>query len=245
MNTLLGERFAPITSSIGYLQLPLDESVDALSSWRRGLVGEVGVEQLKVGFPGALRSLEPLTGGIRPRELLVAFSDRWTAYFDCSLQGTDAVTTIGHLSRTVGRDGLVITTVPHTIGARGIKNGRPGSLQFELFGPLPTDFLNYVRSIAVSHDGSKWTFSAAGTVQPFEETDAYRSRRIRDRFTSEMLERYCQALGLRVFDPASYGPDCVLIRTPAEAPSGGYVLALDQVQEWLEIVPSMAENLPG
>jgi hypothetical protein len=63
-----------------------------------------------------------------------------------------------------------------------------------MFGPLGTKFVNYVRTVHVSHDGSRWAFSATGTGQWFEETDAYQARRARDRFTSEMLERYCMAL---------------------------------------------------
>lgn len=39
-----------------------------------------------------------------------------------------------------------------------------------------------------SIDGSKWVFNADGTQQPFEETNAYRARRVRERFTSEITE---------------------------------------------------------
>jgi hypothetical protein len=94
MQTLLSERFAPTTSSIGFLRLDLDEAIEALATWRRSVVrGGVSAEQVEATFPECLRSLEPLTGGVRPRELLVEASGGWTAYFDCSLQGTDAVST--------------------------------------------------------------------------------------------------------------------------------------------------------
>jgi hypothetical protein len=62
-----------------------------------------------------------------------------------------------------------------------------------------------VRSIEATFDGSRWIFSADGPEQWFEATDAYRARRVRDRFTSAMLERYCKALDLEVFDAAAYG----------------------------------------
>jgi hypothetical protein len=245
MKTLLSERFAPTTSSIGFLQLGLDETTEALAGWRRSLLhGKVSIEEAGV-FPECLCLLEPLTGGARPRELLVNASDGWTAYFDCSLRGTDAVSTVGYLSETAGCQGLAIRTVPHTLDRQGPGEGRYGSVQFEMFGPLRTEFLNYVRTVSASHEGNRWVFSVSGTEQWFEEPDAYRARRVRNRFTSEMLERYCKALGLEVFDPARYGPRSMLIRSDVPVPSGGHVMSLEQVQRWLGIVPGMADTLPG
>jgi hypothetical protein len=133
MRTLLGERFAPITFSIGYLHQGLDQAVEALAGWRRSLYEEVVVEEVSDRFPQALRVLEPLIGGVRQRELLVEASDGWTAYFDCSIRGTDAVSIVGYLAREVGCQGLAIRTVPHTVGLPGIRNGRFGSVQFEMF----------------------------------------------------------------------------------------------------------------
>jgi hypothetical protein len=69
-----------------------------------------------------------------------------------------------------------------------------GSVQFEMLGPFKNDFLNYIRTVHASFDGSRWVFDAVGTPQDFEELDAYKAPRVRDRFTSEMLERYCKAL---------------------------------------------------
>ena len=245
MRTLLSERYAPITSSIGYLELPLDEAAKGLEQWRRSLNPGLRMSRPGDGFPEVLHRLEPLTGGIRPRELLIEAGKNWSAYFDNSLQGPDAVTTVRHLSRTLQCQGLAIKVVPHTIGLPGIKRGRPGAVQFELLGPLQTDFMNYVRTVAVYWDGSKWVFIAEGTPQWFEDLEAYKARRVRDRFTSEMLERYCKALGLDVFEPSFYGPGSVFFESPTPIPPGAKVMTLKEVQEWLEIIPGMADSLPG
>lgn len=197
------------------------------------------------GFPDVLRRLEPLTGGSTPREVLVRAGPRWTAYFDNSLQGTDAVSTIGCLAETVKCQGLAIDVVPHTLGIPGPEDGRMGGVQFQLFGPLKTDFINYVRTVSAAYDGSKWLFTLAGTEQAFEETEAYRARRVRDRFTSQMLERYCRALGIEVFDPSAYGPEAVLFESQVIMAPHGLVMSLEQAQERLEIVPGMADTLPG
>jgi hypothetical protein len=245
MKTLLSDRFAPITSAIGFLRLGVDEAAVVLNEWRRGHVDEVESTDLDVGFPECLHALEPLTGGVRPRELLVDASNGWTAYFDCSLRGTDAVSTIGYLSRKVHCQGLAVTTVPHTVGLRGVKSGQLGSLQFEMFGPDRTEFLNYVRTVALAFDGGRWVFEASGAEQWFEELDRYKARRVRDRFTSEMLERYCRALDLDVFDPGSYGPRAVLFRSRVSVPANAYVMSLKEAQDWLNIVPGQADQLDG
>lgn len=244
MRTLLSERFAPITSSVGFLELPIEQAAKALDEWRRSLYPRVEVAHPSDGFPGVLRRLEPLTGGARPRELLVR-AGGWTAYFDSSLHGTDAVSAVGVLTRRLQCQGLAVRVTPHTVGAPGVTHGRPGAVQFEMFGPLPTSFLNYVRTVSVAYDGSRWRFDANGTVQAFEEVETYGSRRVRDRFTSAMLERYCQALGVDVFDAGFYGPDAVLIESEVPMAPDGYVMTLEEVQAWLEVVPGVADGLPG
>jgi hypothetical protein len=60
-----------------------------------------------------------------------------------------------------------------------------------------------------------------------------------------MLERYCRALDLDVFNPLVYGPQSVLVCSEVPVPPEGYVMSLEQVQRWLEIVPGLADRLPG
>jgi len=195
---LLDEQLAPITKAVGFLELPLESAVQGMESWLRSLYDRVEREPVS-GFPEMLHRLEPLTGGSRRRQLLVA-AGRWTAYFDCALRGTDPFSPIGHLSQTLLCQGLTIRCTPHTIGVPGAVHGRSGAVQFQLLGPLKTQFLNHVRGIEAIYDG-KWHFPVSGTQQAFEEPEAYSARRVRDRFTSAMLERYCQALGVDVFNP--------------------------------------------
>jgi hypothetical protein len=53
------------------------------------------------------------------------------------------------------------------------------------------------------NDGGRWDFSAEGNPLPFEAMAAYGRRRIRDRFTAEMLYDYLEALGV----PFNTDPD--------------------------------------
>ena len=244
MRTLCSERLAPTTSSIGFLELPLEQAAHHLANWRRTLHSSVSLTPLTGDLSTLVPYLEPLTGGSRPRELLIEAGRTWTAYLDCSIRGTDAVSTVGYLSRTVPCQGVAIRSAPH-IAANGSRPARVGAVQFELFGPLSTEFLNYVRTVSVTFSGSKWQFSATGTEQAFEEISAYRSNRVRDRFTSEMLERYCRAIGIDPFVGESYGPNAVLLESTASAASGGHVMSITDVQGWLGIEPGASDGLPG
>jgi hypothetical protein len=60
-----------------------------------------------------------------------------------------------------------------------------------------------------------------------------------------MLERYCEALGVAVFDTTTYGPDAVLIESAVRMAADGTVMSLREVQAWLQIVPGAADLLPG
>ena len=180
--------------------------------------------------------MEPLTAGARPRELLVEASNGWTAYFDSSLNGTDAVSTVGYLCEELGCEGVAVDSVP-TTPESGDRPARFGGVQFQLFGPERREFLNYVRTVSVTYDGERWEFSATGDVQPFEETETYRERRIRDRFTAEMLERYCRGIGIDVFNPKAYGPRAVLVTSDVAMPPNGQVLSLADAQKRLGIEP--------
>jgi len=51
------------------------------------------------------------------------------------------------------------------------------------------------RLIRAMRDDPRWKFFAQGTAMDFEEASAYSSRRVRDRFTPDMLYRYLAALG--------------------------------------------------
>ncbi len=217
--TLCGDQFAPVTWAMGFLRAPLDVVTDALQSWRRDIHGSAQADRRLGGLREHVLELEPLTGGVMPRELVVATQNpEWTALFGCGIQGGDAVSTVGHLSRTLQCQGLALRSIAHR------------ARQFEMFGPIRTDFLNYVRTISVTRDGGRWRFDAAGTVQDFEEVEAYSRTRVAERFTPPMLADYCAAVGLRPFEEDFFPGPSVLVRNPAVPPPGGLVLSIRDAQ---------------
>jgi hypothetical protein len=242
----MSDRLAPITSSIGFLRAPLDIVAAGLTAWRRDLHGDVATRPLSGSLTDLVAHLEPLTGGSAARELLVSTgSPTWTAVFDCSLTGIDADAAVRQLCLRLGRTGVAITAVPHTLGTGLETQGRYGAVQMTLYGPLTTAWLNQVRSISVAHDGTRWRFDVDGTEQDFETPSAYTRRRVRDRFTADMLAEYCAALGIEPFDEAFYGPSAVLLTSDAPTAPDGKVLRLAEAQAWFGIRPGANEQVRG
>jgi hypothetical protein len=99
-----------------------------------------------------------------------------------------------------------------------------------MFAAHQTAWLNQVRAVVAMNDGGSWLFSVDGTPQPFEELQNYKARRIADRFTDEMLERYCKALGIGLFDEAFYGMNAAVINTVQKLPPGAPVMSLEEAR---------------
>jgi hypothetical protein len=97
-----------------------------------------------------------------------------------------------------------VVAVPHTIRK---DKGRYGAVMFELYGPNQTDWLNYLRTIYAANDGGRWVFGQSGEPFPFEKLEQYQARRVRDRFTFDMLKEYLSHLGLHPFEENFYLPD--------------------------------------
>lgn len=244
MKTLASEWFAPITESPGFLNVPIARAADVLLEWRRELYGTVSAREVHGGFPDMLAHLEPLNI-LRNRELLVPVAPDWTAYFDCSPGGTDSASAIGVLTLRAHATGFFIHCLPHITGPRRGQIRRMGSVTFSMLAPFPTGRMNYVRTIQAVYSGSRWEFFLIGTEQPFEEVDRYGARKVRDRFTPDMLERYCQALGVDVFNLQAYGDSGILIESKVVTPNPIETWTLAQVQSMRGIVPGEADELAG
>lgn len=218
---ILGDDFAPITSAAGFIRLPLEEAAEAVAAWWRSLAPPVAVDVVDRPFPMSLCALLPLEVGRRSRALLVRQTNGWTAYFDCLATGTDPVSAMIAIARTSQCDAVAIRSEPTT-------PRRFGSVQFEIYGAKPTHFLNIVRSVAVYQDTAGWEFSASGEVQPFERTEAYVSRDRRHRFTSDLLNEYCNALGFAPFDERAYRDSALVSAT---APPDSDIVSLREAKE--------------
>jgi hypothetical protein len=217
MDLLLHDRFAPITSTIGFIETDLQNAVAGFVRWQEPIQGPRGVvlttRAIDGDLPSALSALPPLTSVEARRFLFVATAGTWVAFFDNGHRGTDATGPMAYLARTLGCRALRVVAVPHHEPRQdnGRWRGRYGATILDLFGAEVRNHSNTIRSITMMNDGGKWTFDELGDPLPFEDPEAYKARRVRDRFPLELLARHLNHLGLAPFDEQFYGAQAVLV----------------------------------
>ncbi|HUI74280.1 MAG TPA: hypothetical protein VLX32_05010 [Candidatus Acidoferrum sp.] len=223
MKALLDNRLAPITFTWGFVESPFAQFSDAFIRWQDQLDAKFGTQTRRKNFraplPESLLALEPLTSPL-DRYLLTETRSAWSAIFANGLRVNDVHSPVAYLPRILGCRGLEIACVPDRSDCAD-KDGLQiyGAIKFALYGPNKTDWLNRIRNISVTNDLTGWEFAAQGEVQPYEQTENYRKPKIVDRFTPEMLESYCAALGIELFDAGFYGDQSLLEHTMRGAAS--------------------------
>jgi hypothetical protein len=104
---------------------------------------------------------------------------------------------------------------------------------FSLYGPQKTDWLNRIRSISARNEGDHWVFESEGEIQPYEKAEHYEKRKTVERFTPELLESYCRALGIEPFDENFYGSSCLLVETTKRAAPPGPAMSIAEARPHL------------
>jgi hypothetical protein len=211
---LLDERYAPITSEVGFFEADLERTVEEFLGWYTSLAngwGETLTRREVAGdLPSTLDTLPPLTGGDIRRFLFVPTASRWTALFNNLRTGTDVTGPLAVVGFRLGCRTLRVCAVPDSLGTKSEKQkdrrGRYGASIFELGAPAANNQNKTIRSICAMNDGGRWSFDIFGTPLPFEELEAYQARRKPERFPLELLDKYCRALGIRPFDEDFYLP---------------------------------------
>jgi hypothetical protein len=193
---------------MGFLELGAEQAAQAFATWQRGLPSSRGftIEVLPVSgsLEQALCRLLPLSGGENQRYLFIPTRSAWTAYVENQWTGTDAASAMSVMARRLSIRCLRVVAVPHTL--RG-NQGRYGGVMLDVFGPeQPEKISNTVRVVEVANDGGRWVFVQSGEPFPFEQVERYQARRVRDRFTFEMLKDYLRHLGLASFEEDFYMP---------------------------------------
>lgn len=205
---LLGDRWAPVTSEMGFLETDAEHAARALAAWQEGLLTPRGIAVQVRSVSGPLEqvlsALLPLTDAERQRHLLMPTRSTWTAYLDNGWRGTDAASAMAYMARTLGCRGLRVVAIPNTY-RKG--TGRFGAVMLEVYGPHQTSWINTVRALGASNDGGRWVFDQFGKPFPFERVEQYQARRVQDRFTFDMLKDYLHHLGLSPFEEDFYLPN--------------------------------------
>jgi hypothetical protein len=224
MKSLLKNEFAPATFTCGFVERRFVEFSPAFAKWQNELDAKFGTQTELCSFRAplseALVRLDPLTTPL-DRYLLVETRSAWSAVFANGLRGNDVFSPVSYLPTVLKCRGLEVVCVPDRSDMSAKDALRVyGAIVFALYGPEKTDWLNRIRRVAVTNDVDGWEFAAEGEIQPYEQTENYQKRRVVDRFSVEMLESYCAALGIRLFDPNFYGGQCLVSHTKRAAPPG-------------------------
>lgn len=143
------------------------------------------------------RRESPLTL-IEARELVVA-SERvsrylcvpfgsWSALFTNGPRGTDVGLFPSYAARELGRRAIRIVD--------NNEGGESAARILDIYGPDGSPPLFSRRSIALANDGGRWVFEQTGAPFEFEDVAAYARRPLTARFSSAMLWRYVEALGV-------------------------------------------------
>lgn len=206
---LLEDRWAPITSEMGFLEARAEHAARDFAAWHTGLMTPrsivVDVRPIFGTLEQALSALLPITGPEVQRELFLPTRSPWTAYVENGWGGTDASSAMGHMALRLGCRSLRVVAVPHTY-RKG--QGRYGAVMLEMYGPqINAQYNNYIRALGASNDGGRWVFDQSGEPFPFENLEQYQARRVKDRFTFDMLKDYLRHLGLSPFEEDFYLPE--------------------------------------
>jgi hypothetical protein len=208
MISILAPEYAPITFSIGFLEAPLDAVSDEYIAWQKEISAKgyppITTKVVTGVFPTILQHLEPLGAPAFKTLFVPTHSARWkTAYFDGFRRGGDPFGPISMLSMRLRCHGAMVRHAPNTKDCYGVTG-------ITLFGPDQTDFLNQLWVVEALNDGGPWRWNRNGPVLPFEEQDMYTKSRAKDRFTAEMLLRYCTALDIPLAED-QFGPGGMLV----------------------------------
>jgi len=204
---LFEDRWAPVTSEMGFLEKDAEQAARFFTAWKQGLDAPRGITLEMRPVVGSLEqllvALLPLSATEDQRYLFIPTRSPWAAYVTNGWTGTDASSRMSYMAKAMGCRGLRVVAVPHTL--KGDK-GRYGAVILAMYGPRQTHWLNTVRSITAANDGGPWVFSQTGEPFPFEKPEQYKARKVRDRFTLEMMKDLLKHLGLEPFQEDFYMP---------------------------------------
>jgi hypothetical protein len=227
---LLDDRYVPLTHQIGFLKGDFEKITKLYLDWQKSFHEAVESKFLSASLSEALEQLEPLTTPWE-KELLISADSGWVAYFNNGLRGSDPESPVGHLCTIVPCQGVVVHCVPD----RSVVTARDalriyGAVSFTMFVSHQTDWLNQERYVCAMNDGGRWAFFDEGRRQAFERVKRYKAHKIRDRLTPEMLEEYCIALGIRVFDESFYGGKALIAKRPNHLTPDSPVMSLREAR---------------
>jgi hypothetical protein len=211
MTGLLKNIMLPLTTTIYFIEASLSDTVAAYTNYERYRKLKYILKCVKGTTEENLKLLEPMYNRVEPKVLFVETASDWTAYFKRSYWPSGNA--FNSLSVEIFSDRLK---------CRGVTATCAGDVFIDNDGNITVDYDNVVfiysdgrsdqkRSIWLTREDQRWSFETYGNPLKFEKVDKYKEKRTRDKFTPQMLEEYCAALGIHLFDENFYGSHGILL----------------------------------
>jgi hypothetical protein len=190
--------YAPVTFGAAFLKVPFRELVGDYVAWTRRNHPHAATEPCDGSLRDALDRLAPLTAPVS-KELLVDLEGRFTAILSNSLLVGDAFPRAAYWSNRMTCEALAVTCAPdkHDCVTSGAVNVFR-AMQVQLFTGHEGVHGVPRRTVTASKDGDRWAFDNQGEPFPFEDTQKFSNRRVRDRFGAEDVLAFCRHFGLRL-----------------------------------------------
>jgi len=203
----LYHKYQPVTCYIGVIEATPSEVANAIQPLYAPPERLKDICHVTMPIEEALSQMEPL--GLADKFLLVETKDGKTVMFGNAFYSMVQLPT-WTAGENLGVSAYYICNVPNTI-SKDQRKGKYGALILEYRKPENPYGHEPTFGVEVINDCGKWHFYRFGEVQPFENEKAYRSFRKTDRFTVEMLVKYCRELGIPVYDRDWYSDNTITI----------------------------------
>ena len=189
MLTPILDHWWPVTYDFGLIKSDIDNVAAARSSMYANADLETTTTWLREPLENCFSLLEPLAPA-PTKELFLATTFGWTAYYSNGCRGSDPALSMVQLSKALDVMCLRACFSPVT--------AIYPSVILEVFDTPEAggDKYGNRRSIAASNDGGRWAFEQSGIPYAFEDISKFDARRKRDRFTRETLASYLENLGI-------------------------------------------------
>jgi hypothetical protein len=203
----LYHKYQPVTWWIGVIETAPDEVTRVIqplyipNEELRDIRHETG------SIDEALASMEPL--GPYNKFLLMRARDGRTVLFTNTFFAAVELPT-SYAAENLGVSSYTVCNVPNTI-SRDERSGAYGARKVEFRTADNPITEEPVFGVQVMNDAGRWCFYRSGEKRDFEDHKAYKAVRKANRFTVEMLVKYCRELGIPVYDRKWYSNKWIVI----------------------------------
>lgn len=214
MSRSILDHWWPVTYDYGLIRSDIESVVHGRQKAYSDAGLQITVTTLDTPLADCLSALEPLSPA-PTKELYLATTFGWTAFFANGCRGSDPSLPMRQLAEALG------TMAVRACAKREIARFLGIILEVYDSEGGDADAYGYRRTIAAMNDGGRWVFEQSGIPFPFEDMSQYDAPRFRDRFTKAMLAAYLEGLGAQPLmdDTLNFSGACrgILLERPAYA----------------------------